>query len=45
MIRIGLYTDIGMNRNISDWLGMNSYPILSSGCLNAMDQPDHVTKL
>ena len=24
-------TDIGMNRNSSDWLGMNSYPILSPG--------------
>ena len=31
MIRIGSDTDIGMNRNSSDWLGMNSYPILSSG--------------
>ena len=29
MIRIGSDTDIGMNRNSSDWLGMNSYPILS----------------
>ena len=31
MIRIGSDTDIGMNRNSSDWLGMNSYPILSPG--------------
>ena len=29
MIRIGSDTDIGVNRNSSDWLGMNSYPILS----------------
>ena len=29
MIRIGSDTDIGMNRNSSDWLGMNSYPLLS----------------
>ena len=31
MILIGSDTDIGMNRNSSDWLGMNSYPILSLG--------------
>ena len=31
MIRIGLDTDIGMNRNSSDWLEINSYPILSLG--------------
>ena len=31
MIRIDSDTDIGMNRNSSDWLGMNSYPILSPG--------------
>ena len=31
MIRIGLDKDIGMNRTSSDWLGMNSYPILSLG--------------
>ena len=31
MIRIGSDTDIGMNRNSSDWLGMNSYPIISPG--------------
>ena len=31
MIRIGSDTDIGLNRNSSDWLGMNSYPILSPG--------------
>ena len=31
MIRIGTDTDIGMNQNSSDWLGMNSYPILSPG--------------
>ena len=31
MIRIGSDTDIGMNRNTSDWLGINSYPILSPG--------------
>ena len=29
MIRIGSDTDIGMNRNSSDCLGMNSHPILS----------------
>ena len=29
MIRIGSDTDIGMNRNSSDWLGMNLNPILS----------------
>ena len=31
IIRIGSDTDIGMNRNSSDWLGMNSNPILSRG--------------
>ena len=31
MIRIGSDTDVGMNRNSSDWLGKNSYPILSPG--------------
>ena len=31
MIRIGSDTDIGMNQNSSDWLVMNSYPILSPG--------------
>ena len=31
MIHIGSDTDIGMNRNNFDWLGMNSYPILSPG--------------
>ena len=31
MIRIGSDTYIGMNRNSSDWLGINSYPILSTG--------------
>ena len=31
MIRIGSNIDIGMNRNSSDWLEMNSYPILSPG--------------
>ena len=31
IIRIGSDTDIGMNQNSSDWLGMNSYPILSPG--------------
>ena len=31
MIRIGSDIDIGMNWNGSDWLEMNSYPILSSG--------------
>ena len=31
MIRIGSDTDIRMNRNSSDWLGINSYPILSPG--------------
>ena len=34
MIRIGSDTDIGMNRNSSNWLGMNFNPILSPGlCL------------
>ena len=37
MIRIGSDTDIGMNRNTSDWLGMNSYPILSPGLLHLAD--------
>ena len=31
MIRISLDTDIGINQNSSNWLGMNSYPILSPG--------------
>ena len=31
MIHIGSNTDIGMNRNSSDWLGMNFNPILSPG--------------
>ena len=31
MICIGSDTVIGMNRNSSDWVGMNSYPILSLG--------------
>ena len=31
IIRTGSDTDIGMNRNSSDWLGMNFNPILSSG--------------
>ena len=30
---MGSDKDIGMNRNSSDWLGMNSYPILSPGYL------------
>ena len=29
MIRIGSDTDIGMNKNSSDWLGMNFNPIIS----------------
>ena len=33
IIRIGLDTDIRMNRNSSDWLGMNFNPILSPGFL------------
>ena len=33
MIRVVSDTDTGMNRNCSDWLGMNSYPILSPGTL------------
>ena len=33
MIRIGSDTDIGMNRNSSDWLRMNFNPILSPGWL------------
>ena len=31
MFRFGSDTDVGMNRNSSDWLGMNSYPLLSPG--------------
>ena len=31
MIRIGSDTDIRMNRNSPDWLGMNFYPIISPG--------------
>ena len=31
MFRIGSDTDIGMNRKNSDWLGINSYPILLPG--------------
>ena len=31
---IGLDTNIGMNRNSSDWLGMNFNPILSPGMQN-----------
>ena len=31
MIRIGSDTDIGLDRNSSDWLGINFYPILSLG--------------
>ena len=31
MIRIGSDTDIGMNRNSSEWLGMNFYPKLLPG--------------
>ena len=31
MIRIRSDTDITINRNSSDWLGMNFYPILSPG--------------
>ena len=31
MIRIGSDTDVGMNRNSSDWLGINFNPILLSG--------------
>ena len=31
LIRIDFYTDIGMIRNSSDWLGLNSYPKLSPG--------------
>ena len=34
MIRIGSNTDIGMNWNSSDCLGMNSYPILSPALLS-----------
>ena len=33
MIRIGSDANIGMNRNSSDWFGINSYPILSPGSL------------
>ena len=37
MICIGFDTDIGMNRNSSDWFGMNSYPLLSPGLLQHVD--------
>ena len=38
MIRIGSDTDIGMNRNSSDWLEMNSYPIpLDTEIYNTVD--------
>ena len=33
MIQISSDTDIEMNRNNSDWLGMNPYAILSPGKL------------
>ena len=33
MIRIGSGSDIRMNRNGSDWLRMNSYPILLPGLI------------
>ena len=31
MIRIGSNTDIGINRNSSDWFRMNSYPYVRQG--------------
>ena len=37
MIRIGSDTDIGMNRNNSDWLGINFNPILSPGSRSPLD--------
>ena len=33
MIRIGSDTDIGTNRNSSDWLGMYPNPILPPGII------------
>ena len=44
-IRIGSDIDIGMNRNNSDWLGINSYPILSPGILHRLTiQKDTIKK-
>ena len=37
MIRIGSDTDIRMNWNSSDWLGMNFNPILSPGFVTHYD--------
>ena len=37
MIRIGSGTDNGMNRNTSDWLAMNSYPMLAPGKSGSSD--------
>ena len=34
MIHLGSDTDIGINRNSSDWLGINYYPILSPGSID-----------
>ena len=34
VFRIGSDTNIGMNRNSSDWLGINFNPIFSPGCLS-----------
>ena len=45
MIRIGSDTDIGINRNSSDWLGMNSYPILSPGRLFNINSSGQFSKL
>ena len=45
MIRIGSNADIGMNRNSSDWLGMNSYPILSPGIFCELRKLSYINEL
>ena len=37
MFHIGSDTDFGMNWNSSDCLGMNSYPIISPGCISVFE--------
>ena len=44
VFRIGSDTDIGMNWNSSDWLGMKSYPILSPGKLTVTLFSEHPTQ-
>ena len=45
MIRIDLDTDIGMNLNSSDWLEMNSYPILLPGPFNHLNTTHNIKNL